>query len=123
MSDNTQLRKQIFDKQDLGEHARDVQQSLDTVARFVPKELETFYTEPMALGSPIANIEPKCIKLTRIVSLVKPETPVLCGELVHFNWKPQNGGAIVTSIDGLTPSTSIKYRMRFEFEYPAKGQL
>jgi len=123
MSDNTQLRKQIFDKQDLGEHARDVQQSLDTVARFVPKELETFYTEPMALGSPIANIEPKSIKLTRIVSLVKPETPVLCGELVHFNWKPQNGGAIVTSIDGLTPSTSIKYRMRFEFEYPAKGQL
>ena len=123
MSDNTQLRKQIFDKQDLGEHARDVQQSLDTVARFVPKELETFYTEPMALGSPIANIEPKSIKLTRIVSLVKPETPVLCGELVHFNWKPQNGGAVVTSIDGLTPSTSIKYRMRFEFEYPAKGQL
>jgi hypothetical protein len=123
MSDNTQLRKQIFDKQDLGEHARDVQQSLDTIPRFVPKELETFYTEPMALGSPIANIEPKSIKLTRIVSLVKPETPVLCGELVHFNWKPQNGGAIVTSIDGLTPSTSIKYRMRFEFEYPAKGQL
>jgi hypothetical protein len=118
---NTQLRKQIFDKQDLGDTARDTQRAFDTIPRFVSKDLEAFYTEPLALGSPIALIEPKSIELVRIVSLVTPEVPVLCGRMVHFNWKPQNGGAIVTSIDGLTPSTTIKYRMRFSFEYAAKG--
>ena len=121
MSDNTQLRKQLFDKRDLGEHARDTQGAFDTIPRFVPKTLEAYYTEPMALGSPIANIEPDSIRLERIVNLNQPETPVLCGSMVHYNWKPQNGGAIVTSIDGLTPSTSIKYRFKFEFKYAAKA--
>jgi hypothetical protein len=121
MTINTQLRKQIFDKQDLGEHARDTQRSFDTIPRFISKKLEAYYTEPMALGSPIANIEPEDIELRRITSLVSSETPVLCGSMVHFNWKPQNGGAIVTSIDGLSPSTTTKYRFVFRFTYPAKG--
>jgi hypothetical protein len=121
MTDNTQLRKQIFPKQDLGDHARDTQRSFDTIPRVIEKTLDAYYTEPMALGSPIANIKPSSIKLTHIESLVTPETPVLCGGMVHFNWKPQNGGAIVTSIDGLTPSTSTKYRFVFEFSYPAKA--
>lgn len=118
---NTQLRKQIFDKPDLAEHARDTQRALSSIPRFLSKTLEAFYTEPMAIGSPIADIEPDSIELVRITSLVTPEKPVLCGDMVHYVWKPQNGGALVTSIDGLTPSTSIKYRFRFRFEYAAKA--
>lgn len=123
MTDNTQLRKQLFPKQDLGDHARDVQGALDTIPRFVDRTLEAFYTEPMALGSPIAGKQPQSIELTRITSLSTPETPVLCGSMVHFVWKPQNAGAQVTSIDGLTPSTAVKYRFVFRFTYAAKGAL
>lgn len=121
MTDNTQLRKQIFTKQDLGDHARDTQHAFDTIPQFLTKQLDAFYTEPMALGSPVPNVEPESIELTRITSLVKPETPVLCGSMVHYTWKPQNGGAVVTSIDGLSPSTSIKYRFNFRFTYTAKA--
>lgn len=121
MSTNTQLRKQIFDKQDLGDQARDSQRAFDTIPRFISRTLDAYYAEPMALGSPSANIEPLSIRLDRIISLVTPETPVLCGSMVHYVWKPQNGGAIVTSIDGLTPSTAIKYRFVFEFKYAAKA--
>jgi hypothetical protein len=121
MSDNTQLRKQLFDKQDLGDHARDTQGALNSIPRYFTKKLDAYYTEPMALGSPVANIEPQSIRLERITNIAIPETPVLCGEMVHYNWKPQNGGAIVTSIDGLTPSTTVKYRFVFEFKYAAKA--
>jgi hypothetical protein len=123
MTQNTQLRKQLFAKQDLGDHARDTQRAFDTIPRFVTRYVDGYYTEPMVLGSPVAGEEPESIELTRITSLVAPEQPVLCGSMVHYVWKPQNNGCVVTSIDGLSPSTSVKYRFKFRFTYPAKGQL
>lgn len=120
---NTQLRKQLFAKQDVGDHARDTQQALNTIPRFITQTVEAYYTEPMVLGSPIAGIEPESIELTRILSIVTPEQPVLCGSMVHFVWKPQKNGCQVGSIDGLTPSTTTPYRMTFRFSFPAKGAL
>ena len=121
--ENTQLRKQVFDERNLGEHARDTQQALNTIPRFFTQTLEAHYSEPMTLGSPLAGIEPECIELVRITSIATPENPVLCGSMVHFTWKPQNNGCIVTSIDGLMPSATIKYRFKFRFTFPAKGQV
>jgi hypothetical protein len=120
---NTQLRKQIFGKQDLGDHARDTQQALNTIPRFFTQTLEAYYAEPMVLGSPVAGVEPESVELVRITSIVTPEQPVLCGSMVHYTWKPQNNGCQVTSIDGLTPSNTIKYRFTFRFSFPAKGTL
>lgn len=119
---NTQLRKQTFDNQALGDHARDVQAAFDQMPRKIDRVVEAFYTEPFALGAPVTGVEPAGIKLLRIVSVIRPESPVLCGELVHFVWKPLSNGCVVTSIDGLSPSTTIKYRMTFEFTYPAKAK-
>lgn len=121
MTDNTQLRKQLFDKQDLGEHARDTQRAFDTIPRILSKTLEAYYSEPMTLGSPITGEEPESIRLARITSIVTPEQPVLCGDMVHYVWKPQQNGCVVTSIDGLSPSTTLKYRFVFDFKFPAKG--
>lgn len=121
MTTNYQLRKQLFDKQDLGEHARDTQNALEAIARVISKTVEQYYTEPMTLSSPITGTEPESIRLARIISIVTPEQPVACGSLVHYVWKPQLNGCVVTSIDGLTPSTAIKYRMTFDFKFTAKG--
>lgn len=121
MTQNTQLRQQFFDKQEIGDHARDTQRAFDTIPRIFSKTLESYYSEPMTLGSPIVGEEPESIRLTRIISIVTPEKPVLCGSMVHFVWKPQLNGCLVTSIDGLSPSTTIKYRFVFDFKFPAKG--
>lgn len=120
---NTQLRKVLFADRNEGESARDTQQSLDTVARRITKRFDTFYTEPLTIGSPLVNQQPEAIVLVRILNLNAPEQPVLCGSMVHWVWKPQNGGAVVTSIDGLSPSTSIKYRFYFEFSYTAQAGM
>ena len=119
--DNTQLRKQLFDKQDLGDHARDTQRNFDTIPRTVSKTFTQYYTEPMTLGSPLVGVEPESIRLARIISVLAPEQPVPCGDMVHYVWKPELNGCVVTSIDGLTPSTTIKYRFVFDFKFPAKG--
>jgi hypothetical protein len=115
-----QLRKQLFKDRELGEHARDVQHVLDTIPRFISRKVIGYYTEPMTLVSPLAGVEPESIELTRIVSLVTPEQPVNCGSMVHYVWKPQNNGCVVTSIDGLTPSNTVKYRFTFRFSYEAQ---
>lgn len=117
---NTQLRKQLFDKQDLGDHARDTQGSFDQLPRFITKRFDEFYKEPMVLASPIEGLEPESIELTRVINLNAAETPVLCGQMVHYAWKPQQGGAVVTSIDGLTPSSTVRYRFTFRFTFTAK---
>jgi len=117
---NTQLRKQLFDQRDLGDHARDTQGSLDQIPRMMTKRFDEFYKEPMVLASPIEGLEPESIELTRVVNLSAAETPVLCGSMIHYAWKPQLGGAVVTSIDGLTPSTTVKYRFTFRFTFTAK---
>jgi len=117
---NTQLRKQLFDAKDLGEHARDAQHAFDSQSRSVTKTIEAFYTEPMVLG--VGSEEPENIELARIINLNAQETPVSCGSMVHYNWKPELGGAQITSIDGLTPSVTTKYRFKFRVWFPARSQ-
>ena len=115
-----QLRKQLFEKLDLGEHARDVQQLFDLVPRMFTKTTESAYTQPMVLGG--FDEQPESIELVRIIDLNAQETPVACGSMVHYVWKPQRGGAQITSIDGLTPSPSTKYRFTFRLTFPARQQ-
>lgn len=116
---NTQLRKQLFSNREQGEHARDVQRALDSQSYSFDKKLEAFYTEPMILAC--GNEEPADIELVRIINLNAQETPVLCGRAVHFVWKPQLGGASITSIDGLSPSQTVKYRMTFRITRAARA--
>jgi hypothetical protein len=109
------LRKMVWSNRDVGELARDVQDVLDTIPRVIHRTFEGLYTEPMLLGN--LSEKPDAIELIHIESLVATETPVLCGSLVHFVWKPQSGGVRITSIDGLTPSTTIKYRFVFRLSF------
>lgn len=120
---NTQLRKQLFSDRDEGESARDTQNSFDTVPRMITKRFDSYYKEPMALGSPLPNQQPESIELVRIINLNAQETPVLCGQMVHFKWQPQQGGAVVTSIDGLSPSSTVPYRFWFRFTYTAQAGM
>jgi len=121
MPQGYQLRRQAFDDdRNLGEHSRDVREALDTIPRFIYRTFERYYAEPMIIGN--LTEEPLTIVLERVVNLNAAETPVLCGSMVHYVWKPQLGGARVTSIDGLTPSTSVKYRFVFRLSFaPAVG--
>lgn len=123
MAGTNQLRKQLWGDRDIGEHARDVQDSFDAIPRLRTKTFEAYYALPMVVGSPIAGEEPESIECTRVVSLVTPEQAIAgAGSHVQFVWKPQNNGCVVTEVQGLTPSTAIKYRFTFRFSYPAKGQ-
>lgn len=118
---NTQLRKQLFKGQALGEHARDTQRAFDATPHHVMKSVDGLFKLGMELGSPIANVEPVSVELTRCVNMIHPEVPSGCSGHVDFVWKPLNGGAVVTGITGLTPGTQIPYHMVFRFTYPAKA--
>ena len=111
-----QLRKQLFERTDVGELARDVQAVLDTIPVWVSKTYEGFYQEPLVLN--VGPDEPESIELRRIVNLTT-QLPVQCGSLCHFDWKPTQGGAYITSIDGLSPSTAVRYRMIFRITFPS----
>lgn len=113
-----QLRRQTYQTQEVGQLARDTQAAFQ---RFVPQELRTvedLYREPMTLGQLTA--EPAGIELIRIVSLTAPATPVKSGSMVHFVFRPENGGAVITSIDGLsTVVNTARYRFVFRITYGA----
>jgi hypothetical protein len=113
-----QLRRQSHDDKALGDLSRDTQGAF---GRFLPQEIrviEEFYKEPMTLGQ-FAS-EPTGIELLRVINLYAPEVPVKCGSLVHYTFKPLQGGAVITSIDGLSMPINGTQRMRFVFRitYP-----
>lgn len=114
---NTQKRKQIFSKQDLGEDARDAQRIFDGQAQSSVKVLDAYYQVGMQLGSPVRGEEPLSIVLERCVNLLHADTPSGASGFVDYVWQPVNGGAVVTGLTGLAPSSAIKYRFVFRFNY------
>lgn len=101
-----------------GANARAVQNVLMTLPRFVSATFDSQYSEPMPLS--VGALEPQAIELVRIVNLRAPETPVLCGSMVHWLFKPRQGGALITSIDGLSPLDGNTYRFTFRITYKAQ---
>lgn len=111
------LRQQLLQDQTLGELARDCQKIFDLINPCTYKKFREFYKEPMVLG--IFTEAPLAIEMVRITPVVGAENPVLCGGLVHFVYKPQKGGAIITSIDGLSPTPRTEYDYVFKITFEA----
>lgn len=111
------LRKQLFTDVALGEQARDMQGALDTIPQVVLRKVEMTYTEPMVLGN--LRAQPEGLEVLRIIDLGNQEKPVPCGGLVHYVWSPVQGGAKITSIDGMSvPLNGNKpYRFTFRITY------
>lgn len=110
-----QLRKRLFkpEQDELGDHARDVQDIMNKVPVVEHRVIETTYGEPMTLQ---AKEEPFCIELVRIQNLRAPETPVLaCYGFVHYVWRPQLGGAQITNIGGLSVASNAGTPYRFSY--------
>lgn len=112
-----QLPRQVVPDRALGDNSRAVQNVFSSMPRFVTMAFESAYVEPLALA---VVEEPQSIELARIVNLYSPDTPVLCGSLCHFSYQPGNGGALITSVDGLTSDPSSRYRFTFRITYKAQ---
>jgi hypothetical protein len=115
---NQQLPYQVTSDAISGGNTRAIQNTFMSQAREVTLEVDAFYVEPFVLN--VGNEQPLAIRLDRIVQSVAPETPVLCGDLVHFSYRPDLGGAQITSIDGLSPSTDILYHFVFCVKFKAQ---
>lgn len=109
------LRQQLLEDQTLGEIARDVQKVFDLLNPVTYKAFREYYTEPMVLG--VFSEPPLSIELVRIADVIRPELPVKCGSLVHYVYKPQKGGAIITNIDGLSPVVRTQYDFVFKVTF------
>lgn len=117
-TNNPKLRRQVWPTRGEKEQAGDIQQGFDRAPLVNFKTLEAYYKEPFVIGQ--ITREPACIEAVRIVSLVAPEQAVIHSLACSFVWKPQLGGCQVLSINGLTPSTTIKYRMTFRLTFGAE---
>jgi hypothetical protein len=113
-----QLPYQITKDAVSGANTRAVQNVLMTLPRFVSATFDSQYSEPMPLN--VGALEPQAIELVRIVNLRAPETPVACGSMVHWVYRPDQGGAQITSIDGLSPLDGNMYRFTFRITYKAQ---
>jgi len=111
------LRRQLLEDQAMGELARDTQRVFDLINPVIYKEFREYYKEPMVLG--VFSEAPLCIEMVRITSVVQAEIPVPCGGLVHYVYKPAKGGAIITSIDGLSPTPRTEYDFVFKITFKA----
>jgi hypothetical protein len=111
------LRQQLLQDQQMGELARDVQKVFDLINPCTYKKFRAFYTEPLVLG--VFVEPPLCIELVRITPVVAAEQPVRCGGFCDFVYKPLKGGAIITSIDGLSPVVRTEYDFVFKITFEA----
>jgi hypothetical protein len=97
------LAQTLIQDPTVGKLAQDTQKIFNLINPVSYKEFQREYTEPMALG--VFSEPPLCIELVRVTSVAQTEQPVRSGGMVHYVYKPQKGGAIITSIDGFTPTT------------------
>ena len=103
------------DQSELGQLARDAQDIFRRIPVIEHRMFDSNYVEPMVIGQ-LAE-EPFCIELVRLVNLSSPAvTPTAMSTLIYFTWLPSQGGAIINSIDGLTPGLT-KYRFFFRVTY------
>lgn len=111
----TQLRKQFWKDQDLGEHVRDVQRALNKVPNTQIKVVECALTTNLTIQ---CDAKPVAIEAIRI-QFKGNDTPVPShGTAVDFVWRPDLGGALITGIQGLTAGTTV-YRFTFRLTYEA----
>lgn len=111
------IRFQLPDDKAQAENFRDIQRAFDAIPIVLLRKIEVEYGEPLVLGN--LDNEPDAIELIRVIDLDAPETPVLTGGMCHYVWRPDRGGAQITSIDGMTGRK--KYRFTFRLTYAAIG--
>jgi hypothetical protein len=98
--------------------ARDAQSILSRIPVTEHRTVEEFYHEPIVMGG--MREEPFCIECVRIVNLLNAQTNVTeCTGFVNFTWLPNNGGAFIQNIGGLTVAANggTKYRFYFRITY------
>lgn len=101
-----------------GANDRAVQNILMSMPRVSIQVLEGAYVEPLTLT--VAE-DPVSIELARVVNLLQQDVPVQCSSLCHFIYRPEAGGAQITSIDGLTSNAASRYRFTFRITYKAQN--
>lgn len=106
------LRQQLIQDQTVGDLARDTQKIFDLINPVSYKKFRSFYTEPMTLG--VFSEPPLCVELVRVTQVIQAEAPARTGGMVHYVYKPQKGGCIITSIDGFTPTNP---RTEYDFVF------
>lgn len=97
---------------------RDAQSIFQRIPVTEHRTVDEFYKEPLVMGG--LKEEPFCIECVRIANLLNAQTNVpACTGFVNFIWKPNNGGAFIQNIGGLTVATngSTKYRFYFRITY------
>lgn len=100
-----------------GGNARAIQNIVSSMPRFESKVFEAAYIEPMSLA---VVAEPESIELTRLINMLSPDVPQQCSGMVHFTYRPEFGGALIKSIDGLTSDGASRYRFTFRITYKAQ---
>lgn len=113
LNGRTQLRQQLARDTSIGEQARDVQAGFDSIPRQLLRKVAMNYSEPMTLGGFTSS--PEGIEVLRVVPDLSPSTALPVGGLCHFDWLPQQGGAVIRSIDGMSPTINGGIRYRFTF--------
>lgn len=94
----------------LGENFRDADDAARVQPSSYPRDVVMTYTEPMFLALPA---QPTVgIVAVRIRKVGDEETPQPCSGEVHWWWDGAQSRAVITSIDGLTPSDA-QYRFNF----------
>lgn len=116
-TNNPKLRRQVWPTRGEKEQAGDIQQGFDRAPLVLLRTVEEYYKEPFVIGQ--LTREPAMVEAGRIVSLVAPEQAVIHSLACSYVWKPQLGGIQILSVNGLTPSTSIKYRFTFRLTFEA----
>lgn len=123
MKQYIRIRHQMTQSAELGEQFRDIQRAFDAIPIIIlRKNIEVEYQEPLTLGK--LDSEPDAIECIRVVDLAAQETPVLgAGGVCHYVWRPDRGGAQLTSINGMTLAANggKKYRFTFRLTYAPIG--
>src|SRR4249919_783581 len=117
ITNDPKLRRNVWPDRGQKEQSGDIQQALDRMPLVVLRTLEEYYSEPLVVGQIIR--EPAGVECLRVISLAAPEQAVITSTGCSFVWKPQLGGLQVLSINGLTPSTTVKYRFTFRLTFEA----
>lgn len=117
----TRIRNQMPRDVQLGEQFRDAQSSLDVVPLTLLRRIEMVYSEPMVLGA--LTEQPESIEAIRVIDLTSQETVQLNGGLAWFIWRPDRGGAVIHSIDGMSVAANggRKYRFTFRLTFVPPG--
>ena len=118
LTTDPKLRRQVWPNRAQKEQADDIQEALDRTPLTILRTLEEYYKEPFVLGE--LTREPAGVELLRIISLVAPEQAVITSSHCSYVWKPQLSGIQILSINGLAPSTDIKYRFTFRLTFGGK---